>query len=467
MKQGHTMSESVKTRLLVVDDEENMRHMLSVLLVKAGYRVDTAMDGSVAAQMAAQTVYDYVLCDLRMPNMGGMAFLKAFEDRLHETTVIVMSAYGTIDLAIEAMKLGAYDFISKPFKTDEVLLTLKKAEERKRLKKENRRLKARIQKIQGKYTFGDMVGRSPAIKSVFKLAEKASRFDTTVLITGESGTGKELVAKALHAGGQRNKKAFVAVNCGGIPETLLDSELFGYVKGAFTGADRNKKGLFEEAGGGTIFLDEIGELPLSLQVKLLRVLQENEIRAVGDAKTRKIDVRVIAATARMIEDEVGRGTFREDLFYRLNVLRIHIPPLREWREDIPLLCRHFIDLFNEKLGGEVRGIHSDAAHFLAAHNWPGNVRELENVIERAFVLSDGPVLLPESFPKGLGNVDEAVNLGDALKGYSLKAAQKVVEKKLIIKALRATAGNRTRAGKLLEISHPSLLSKMKTYGIDM
>jgi two-component system response regulator AtoC len=368
---------------------------------------------------------------------------------------------------VEAMKKGAYDFISKPFKSDEVLLTLKKAEERESLKRENRWLKDRIRRIQENYSFGNMVGRSPAVQGVFRLAEKVAIYDTTVLITGESGTGKELVARGIHAKGDRSAKEMIPVNCGGIPESLLESELFGYKKGAFTGADKDKKGLFAAADGGTIFLDEIGELPLSLQVKLLRVLQESEIRPVGDSATRKIDVRVLAATARNLEDAVAEGRFREDLYYRLNVVQIRVPPLREWPEDIPLLCRHFINLFNEKFGKEIKGISPAALSILQRHQWPGNVRELENVIERAVLLAEEPVLLPEHFPTNLGRKKAETGVEAAFSGYSLKEARKTFERHLIAKALEETAGNRTQAAKLLEISHPSLLSKMKLYEIDL
>ena len=274
-------------RLLVIDDEENMRHMLSSMLKKSGYRVYTASNGSEALDMVDQTLYDFILCDLKMPVMSGMEFFEAARDKLWASTVIMMSEYGSIDTAVEAMKKGAYDFISKPFKFDEVLLTLKKAEERESLKRENRWLKERIKKIQDDYHFGNLVAKSKGMEAVFKIAEKVAQYDTTVLIYGASGTGKELIAQGIHFAGKRAKNSLVPVNCGGIPENLLESELFGYKRGAFTGADSDRKGLFEEADRGTIFLDEIGELPLSLQVKLLRVLQENEIRPVGDSKTKK------------------------------------------------------------------------------------------------------------------------------------------------------------------------------------
>ena len=454
-------------RLLIIEDEENMRHMLTALLKKSGYLVDTAPDGSKGLKMVDQTLYDYILCDLRMPKVGGMEFLKSARDKLWETTVIIMSAYGTIDTAIEAMKLGAYDYISKPFKSDEVLLTLKKAEERESLKRENRWLKERIRKIQDNYSFGTMVAKSKTMQSVFTLAEKAARYNTTVLITGESGTGKELVARAIHFTGDRSETPIVTVDCGGIPENLLESELFGHIKGAFTGADRNKKGLFEEADGGTIFLDEIGELPLALQVKILRVLQENEIRPLGESKTKRIDARVIAATSRILENDVKKGDFREDLFYRLNVLHIKLPPLRERSEDIPLLCQHFIDKFNIRLEKDIRGIAPAAMSLLLKHQWPGNVRELENVIERAAVLSEEIILQPDNFPIEPALSSESETLDGIIEGYSLKKAQKNLEKNLITRALEATGGNRTKAARLLEISHPSLLSKIKIYNILM
>lgn len=454
-------------RLLVIDDEQNMRHMLSVMLKKSGYQVETAADGLEGLAALEKTHYDFILCDIKMPKMGGMEFLKTARENLQETTVIVMSAYGSIDTAIEAMKLGAYDYISKPFKSDEVHLTLKKAEERESLKKENLQLRERIRKIGRENRFGNMIGKSKPMQAVFQLAEKVAHYDTTVLITGESGTGKELIARGIHFQGARADGPLVPVNCGGIPENLLESELFGYLKGAFTGADKNKKGLFEEAQRGTIFLDEIGELPISLQVKLLRVLQENEIRPVGGAKTRQVDVRVIAATAKNLEEEIQQGSFREDLFYRLNVMPIRIPPLRERTEDIPLLCQAFIDRFNRSLKRQIAEITPSAMSRLMKHLWPGNVRELENAIERAMVFTEDNRLKPDHFPPEIGAGTESDPVGGIIAGFSLKEAQRILEKKLIVKALAETGGNRTRASKLLEISHPSLLSKIKTYEIDM
>ena len=454
--------------LLIIDDEENMRHMLTTLLTRFGYTVDTASDGYQALQKVSSSQYDFVLCDLKMPNMGGMEFLKNARDHLAATTVIMMSAYGTIDSAIEAMKQGAYDYISKPFKTDEVYLALKKAEERESLKRENFWLKEQIRSIQESYTFANMVGKSKPMQAVFKMSAKAAQYDTTVLILGESGTGKELIARGIHYEGNRAQKPFIPVNCGGIPESLLESEFFGHKKGAFTGADRNKKGLFEEADGGTIFLDEIGELPLNLQVKFLRVLQESEIRPVGDSGTKTVDVRVIAATAKDLEEEAKNGAFRQDLFYRLNVFPVTLPPLRERTEDIPLLSRHFLNRYNQSIGKEIEGISSEAMSIMLRHPWPGNVRELENVIERAVILSDEKIIPVENVPIALQAATGCPTLSDDLtEGFSLKEAQKRLEKQLIIKALTATQGNRTKATQLLEISHPSLLTKIKAYNISL
>ena len=456
-----------KKRLLVIDDEANMRHMLATVLKKADYIVESASDGAEGLRLIEQSRYDFILCDIKMPNMGGMEFLEAARDRLNGTTVIMMSAYGSIDTAIGAMKLGAYDYISKPFKTDEVYLTLKKAEERESLKKENRLLKERIQIIEGDFNFGNMVAKSKVMRDIFQLAEKVAQYKTTVLILGGSGTGKELVARGIHQSSQRSQAPLVPVNCGGIPETLLESELFGYKKGAFTGADHNKKGLFQEAEGGTILLDEIGELSLPLQVKLLRVLQENEIRPIGESKSMKIDVRVVAATAKNLEEEVRKGTFRKDLYYRLNVLTIKLPPLKQRSEDIPLLCKHFIHRFNKILGKKVKGLTPAAMAHLLDYRWPGNVRELENVIERAMVIADDSQLLGKHLFLEQTRDGSDIQAPVIFEGLSLKNAQKVVEKDLITRALQETGGNRTRASRLLEISHPSLLSKMKAYEIDL
>ncbi|MFW5975611.1 MAG: sigma-54-dependent transcriptional regulator [Desulfosalsimonas sp.] len=454
-------------RILVVDDEPNMRHMLSLLLEDAGYQTDTAEDGSSALEKLEVNHYHYIFCDIRMPNMGGMEFLEAAAGQLKTTSVIMMSAYGTIDTAVEAMKKGAYDYISKPFKPDEVLMALKKAEERESLKIENRELKDRLENIGQSNVFGSMIAESSSMQDVFRLAGKVARYDTTVLITGESGTGKELIARGIHSASSRAQKPIIPVNCGGIPENLLESELFGHKKGAFTGADRDYGGLFEAAAGGTVFLDEIGDLPLALQVKLLRVLQDNEIRPVGTASSKNIDVRIIAATSKDLASEAEKGYFREDLFYRLNVMPIHLPPLAERTEDIPLLCRFFIERYSTRFKKNIKGISEEAVSMLMEHTWPGNVRELENLIERAVILAEEQELNSELFsPLVQGGESRDNGVDDIISGYSLKSGKQAMEKILIRKALAATGGNRTRAARLLEISHPSLLSKIKTYGLE-
>jgi two-component system response regulator AtoC len=454
-------------KLLVIDDEANMRHMLSALLAGHGYSVQAAENGSEALELLETGEYDYVLCDIRMPVMDGMAFLQVVKNAGHTVPVIMMSAFGTVDLALKAMKQGAYDYISKPFKNDEIVLVLKKAEERERLRRENIFLRKRIAGLEGVSSgFDAMIGKSKAMQELFVLAGKVARHPTTVLITGESGTGKELVAKGIHGKSPRAQQPFVAVNCGGIPENLLESEFFGYVRGAFTGADRDKKGLFEEARGGTLFLDEIGELPKPMQVKMLRVLQEQEIRPIGGSRNIKVDVRILAATARDLADDVQKGRFREDLYYRLNVMNVHLSPLRERIGDIPLLGNYFVKKFAGGMDGcEVEAISPAAMELLMRHSWPGNVRELENVIERAVILADKHVLLPENFPETLGGRKQNRRLDDLLGTFSIKEGKKILEQRLIARALEATGGNKSRAAEILEISYPSLLSKIKEYGI--
>jgi two-component system, NtrC family, response regulator AtoC len=454
-----------KKRVLVIDDEKNMRHMLKFMLEKQNYAVSCAEDGLAALGLMEQDAFDYILCDIRMPRMDGVAFLKEAALKYPEKTYIMMSAYGTVDTALEAIKMGAYDYISKPFKTDEVLLTLKKAEERERLKTENIDLKKKMEKIQDKYSFGSIVARSEAMARVFDLVEKVAEHKTTVLITGESGTGKELIAKSIHSDGQRRNASLVTINCGGIPENLLESELFGYKKGAFTDATRDKPGRFDEAHKGTLFLDEIGELPFSLQVKLLRVLQEEEISPLGGSGARKVDVRVIAATSKDLAKEVKRGNFREDLFYRLNVWRIHLPPLRDRRGDLSLLTGYFVDQFNQKLKKSVEGLSSEAMGMIMDHHWPGNVRELENTIERAVLLAAGQWITPEDLPSTLMKHRNSLEAVDGSETLSIKRATKRLQRDFMAKALKRTGGNKTQAAKLLEISRPMLIAKIKEYGL--
>jgi two-component system response regulator AtoC len=454
-----------ENRVLIIDDEKNMRHMLETILGKQGYEVASSANGMEALEAMEAGSFDFILCDIRMPEMDGMAFLEKAIASYPEKTYIMMSAYGTVETALEAIKKGAYDYISKPFKTDEVLLTLKKAEERERLKEENIRLKTQIRRIEQKYSFGNIIARSESMGKVFDLVKTVADHKTTILITGESGTGKELIAKAIHTSSNRSSAPLVSINCGGIPQNLLESELFGYKKGAFTDALKDKPGRFEEADGGTLFLDEIGELPLPLQVKLLRVLQEEEITPLGGLGSQKVDVRIIAATARNLAEEVREGRFREDLFYRINVLPIHLPPLRERRGDIPLLVGYFIDLFNKKIGKNIEGLSSEAMPLLMGHPWPGNVRELENVIERAVLLAKGNWITPRELPAAIAEPRETP-LGLAPQdGLSIKKASKQLERHLIQKALKITGGNRTQAAKILEISRPILIAKIKEYGL--
>ncbi len=450
-------------KVLVVDDEEGMRHMLSILLKREGYDVSISEDGDSALKAMVKNQYDFILCDIRMPDMDGLQVLEEIKKRGLEVTVIMMSAYGTIETAIEAMKLGAYDYVSKPFKKDEIVLALKKAEERESLKKENLRLQDQIEK---KYSFEKIIAKSDKMQQIFQIIKKVADYDTTVLISGESGVGKELIAQAVHYNSNRKEKPFVAVNCGAIPENLLESELFGYVRGAFTDASKDKKGLFEEADGGTLFLDEIGELPKDLQVKLLRVLQEEEIRRLGDTKTIKVNVRIIAATLKELSTEVKERGFREDLFYRLNVMPIHIPPLRERREDIPILAEHFFKKHTENLGKTLNGISSQAMECLIRYPWPGNVRELENVLERSVILEGGDGIQEETLSLDLGVHEKKGVISGITGGLSLKVAQRVLEEEMIKEALKETRGNRSKAARLLEISYRALLYKIKEYGLD-
>jgi two-component system response regulator AtoC len=444
--------------------------MLQILLRREGYDAVGASSVDAALNELARQPFDIIITDLRMPGRTGLELVDEVRARRLDTTVVVMTAYGSKEVAIEAMKRGAYDYLSKPFEADEVVLLLRKAEERERLFRENVTLRRQLRSggQEPEAGLGEMIAKSGRMTELFRTIRKIAEFKTTVLVGGESGTGKELVARAIHRLSPRNDAPFIAVNCGAIPATLLESELFGHRKGAFTDASRDRKGLFEEADGGTLFLDEIGELPLGLQVKLLRVLQEEEIRRLGDTQDIKVDVRVVAATARDLTSEVKRGGFREDLYYRLNVLSIQLPPLRERREDIPLLVEHFIQRMNARMGLRVTGATAEAMRTLIEAEWPGNVRELENTVERAMVLTEGDQIDLESLPERLRQsagkvVQTPVPVID--DDLSIKRASRRAEEDLIRRALVRTGGNRTRAAELLEISHRALLYKIKEYGI--
>lgn len=445
--------------ILIIDDEESLRHMLSVMLRKQGFVVETASSGRDGLQKLASHAYEFILCDMRMPEMDGRDFLAQAIARGVTAPIIMMTAYGSVDTAVACMQEGAYDFISKPFKQDEIIIVLRKAEERERLKEENRQLRA--QAVSGSSYHG-LTGRNPAMLALYDQIGRVADLKTTVLIQGESGTGKELVARAIHASGIRHGKPFVAINCGAIPESLLESELFGHVKGAFTGAAVDKAGLFEQADGGTLLLDEVGEMPPSLQVKLLRVLQEGEIRRVGGGQPKQVDVRVISATARDLQAEVLAGRFREDLFFRLNVFTLQLPPLRERLDDLPLLADQFVRSCSARIGRDpVPRLSSGALRQLMTHGWSGNVRELENVIERSLVLCDGD-LLHDCCLLATGNVP--ARPGD--DNLSIKQAERTMEMDLIRRALERTGGNRTQAAKILEISHRALQYKLKEYGLE-
>ncbi len=446
----------------MVDDEENIRLVLRTLLRKHGYEVEVASNAEQALEVLGRFDPHFVLADVRMPGMGGIELCGEIRARSSTASVIVMSAYGSVELALEAIKAGAYDYIAKPFKQDDVLLTLRKAEERDSLLRENRLLR---QAARAEHRFVDLLGKSPAIARVFQLIEKVAEHRTTVLIQGESGTGKELVARAIHKRSQRASKPFVAINCGAIPESLMESELFGHKRGAFTDAHTDKRGIFQEADGGTLFLDEIGELPHNLQVKLLRALQEGVVRALGDTRDVSVDVRVIAATVRDLRKEVEQGRFREDLYYRLNVLQVNVPPLRDRADDIPLLIDHFIERNNARMGTSIRDIDHAARKVLLSYPWPGNVRELENLIERAMVLADGELITHQELPDRLREPRDPVALALGSGDLSIKKASRVIEETLIKRALEKTKGNRTAAAKLLEISHRALLYKIKDYGL--
>lgn len=458
-----------KLSVLIVDDEESLRSSLRLNLNLAGYEVLEAEGANPAYSILRQQQADIVLCDLKMPSVSGMDFIEQCKKISPNSAIILMTGYGSHDLAIEAMRRGAYDYLSKPFDIQELILTLRKIEEREQLRNENEELRSEVQQ---RYSFSNIVAKSKAMKDVFETVKRLANFNTTVLITGKSGTGKELLARAIHHNSPRKGKPFVAINCGAIPENLMESELFGHKKGAFTDASRDKRGLFEEANGGTLFLDEIGEMPPHLQVKILRVLQEQQIHRVGDEQAINIDVRVIAATLRDLEQDVESGRFRDDLYYRLNVVSIHLPSLQDRPEDLPVLISHFIDKHNKRLGLSIKEVSADAMRALCGHEWRGNIRELENCIERSMVMTDGEQINLESLPDAVlkgqsGAGKEASNQQQilALDSLSIKQHSRILEIKLIQKALEKTDGNRTHAAKLLDISHRALLYKLKDYGL--
>ena len=451
-------------RILIIDDDDALRESLELILSAEGYDVLSAHCGEAALEIISHATVDVVLCDLRMPGLDGFELIPQITRQLPGAPIILMSAHGTEDLAVEAIARGAYDYLAKPFQPAEIRLTLLKTHEREQLRRQNDLLQRDISRTLGERA---IVAASDGMIDLLEMLERTAAYKSTVLVTGESGTGKEVIARAIHQQSPRRDRPFVAVNCGAIPENLLESELFGHAKGAFTGANRAHRGLFVEAHQGTLFLDEIAELPTSLQVKLLRAIQEEEIRPVGETKSKKVDVRVIAATARDLTREIAEGRFREDLFYRLNVVRLEVPPLRKRREDIPLLVDHFLSCFRTSLGKNVRRVSDEALDLLVGYAWPGNVRELENLIERAMILTDGDVIEASALPPVVVSPATALAAEDTRpnEDFALKRARQDFEAQFIRKALAKTGGNRTHAAKLLDISHRALLYKIKEYGI--
>ena len=470
------------SRILVADDEANIRKVLAALLRRDGHDVETVADGAEALSVldAESTGMDVVISDLRMPKLDGLSLLREVAAKHPEIPVIVITAHGTIDTAVEAMKAGAFDYLQKPFEQEELRLIVDKAVRTRELARRDLR---RQHGPDDSRSFGDtlslIAGSSPSMHEVVEIIRRVASTPSTVLIMGESGTGKELVATALHEGGMRNERPFIKINCAAIPSTLMEAELFGHEKGAFTGAVASKPGRFELADGGTLFLDEIGEIPTEMQVKLLRALQESEFERVGGVKTIGVDVRLIAATNKNLEKEVSEGRFREDLYYRLAVVPLRLPPLRERRADIPSLVEHFLDKYNRRLDRRVSVVEPEAMAMLQAYSWPGNIRELENVMERTLLFTDGETIGPDDLPEpvrdrtsslpraSIGDTDACepgANGETSMKDIVRQAAQ-ALERDLISRALESTSGNVTRAAQRLRISRKSLQLKMKELGL--
>ena len=444
-------------RILVVDDEEQMRDLLAKVLERKGFQTSVCGDGTEALAFLEKEPVDLVVTDVRMPGLGGMEALRAVKELNPDIVVIIMTAFGSIDQAVQAVKDGAYDYINKPFKIDEMLLTIEKALDERRLRHE---VSALRQELHTRYHFENLIGKSRPMQEVFGLIEQVAGSRSTVMVYGKSGTGKELVAKAVHYNSQRSSKNFVAVNCAAIPAELLESELFGHERGAFTGAIATKVGKFELATGGTLFLDEVGSMRLDLQAKILRALQEREIERVGGSRTIKIDVRVIAATNRDLKKAVEEGTFREDLYYRLNVVPITLPDLKDRPEDIPLLANHFVQKFGQESNSGIREISKEAMAILISHTWPGNVRELENVIERAATLGRGPAVQPSDLPPHLAGGTNPLE-----RALAKEATLEDLEKDYIAMILRRTKGHQIRAASILGIDRRTLYRKIRRYGL--
>ncbi len=458
----------MKPRILVVDDEESIREFLEIMLKKEGYDVTCVEDGQKAIDILKKKSFDMIISDLQMPNVTGIELLKHAKDNYPDIVFMMITAFGTTETAVDAMKMGAYDYVTRPFKLDEVRINIANALRSQHLEFENRSLKKELNK---EYSFQNLVGNSSAMHQIYEMVKRVSATPTNILVTGESGTGKEMVAKAIHYNGPLKDKPFITVNCGAIPESLMESEMFGHKKGSFTGAVADKAGLFEVADGGTLFLDEVGELPITIQVKLLRAIQERVIRRVGSTEDTHVTVRLIAATNRDLEQMVSESTFRQDLFYRLNVIQIKTPPLRERKDDIALLAEHFLKKYNERLGKVVNSISENAMNILKKYDYPGNVRELENIIERTVALEAGASILPESLPpfvkttSGSRQMVSSEGIEITEEGIDLEKVLGQIEKELIIKAIHAANGVKKRAAGLLDISFRSMRYRVEKYNL--
>ena len=452
--------------ILVVDDEQKICLILSQILTDEGYTVKTVNRGEAAIDLVRTFQPDLILMDQNMPGLNGIGTMEKIKEKHPEINTVILTAYGSIPLAVEAIKKGAYDYISKPFDNDELLLLIGRALEHKRLSEEVNQLKKQLQE---KYSFTNIVGVSPKMQQVFEQINRVCATDATVLIQGESGTGKELIMKAIHFHSHRKDKPLVTVNCGAIPINLLESEFFGHEKGAFTDAKDRKIGKFEQAQGGTIFLDEVGELPLDAQVKLLRVLDDRKLTRIGGNQAIPLHVRVIAATNKNLAEEVEKETFRLDLFYRLNIVTINVPPLREREQDLPLLVEHFIEKYNKRLAMNVKSVSKSAMSYLQDYPWPGNVRDLENAIQSAMILVQDDTIRVEDLPmriRGFPEISDEIDLGEKGLEDQIKELTEKIEKELIVKALEKCAQNRTNTAEMLRISRKTLFNKMKQYGLE-
>jgi DNA-binding NtrC family response regulator len=453
-------------RILIVEDEPDLMHVFVEVLTLEGYDVSTAVDGEIAIQMVGENNYDLALIDLYLPKADGFQVLAHLQRISSSTGAIVMTGHGSIESAVEAMRKGATDYITKPVTLDQLRIAVKKALEVQRLQRENLLLR---HQLKSKYRFENLVGTSSAMQQVFQLIEKVADAESTVLILGESGTGKELVARAIHFNSHRAEKSLIPVNCGAIPESLLESELFGHERGAFTGAARTRMGRFELANGGTVFLDEVGDMSPALQVKLLRVLQEHSFERVGGTKSIRVDVRIIAATNRNLEVAVTRGEFREDLYYRLSVIPLTLPPLRERKEDIPLLLQYFMDQFNRMRDRKLQGFSRNVLHMLMNYHWPGNVRELENLVDRLVVLKGQGIIEPEDLPEKMRVTLTPAPPASAVEipeeGFCLDIAVREFERELILRALEKADGVKNKAAQLLGIKRTTLIEKLKRHSL--